>query len=496
MTLFERLRGRRDVDRDLPDELDAHLDARIEELEGAGLLPEDARRQARRELGNAALLTERGRDVWRFAIVEDAWQDSRYACRQLRRAPAFATAVILTLALGIGANTAIFGAVNGLLIRTLPVVDPGALVRLRYAGQNQMATSRSDYGASARDAGGREVRATFSYPMFLDLQQANRTMQQLFAGAPLGTLNLVADGAAAVAETFASTGNFYRALGIHAVLGRTLVPDDDRPTAEPAAVLSHLYWRTRFGGRPDAVGKVVRLNDVPVTIVGVLPQGFAGVQGPPQGPAGRAADVWVPLSVVGTLLPANAARLGNSTYWWLEVLGRLQPGATAAQVEGNLGGVFRSSARAGLDSYLRGLSDEERALARNRDRTAVPDLVVDSGSRGVYAPSSSVIRPLAIVGAAVGLVLLLVCANIANLLLSRSMARQASWPCGGHSARLDRGSCVNSSPKACCWRSPVARWAWSWPCGPDRSCRKPPGQLLRSTGGYGPLSSLWPRSPG
>jgi hypothetical protein len=162
VNLFERLRGRRDVDRDLADELAAHLDERIEELLRAGLSREAARRQARSELGNATLLTERGRDVWRFAIIEDAWQDLRYAARQLRGAPAFTATVILTLALGIGPNTVIFGAIDGLLIKTLTVTDPLSLVRLRYAGQNQMAMSRNDYGASARDPSGREVRATFT----------------------------------------------------------------------------------------------------------------------------------------------------------------------------------------------------------------------------------------------------------------------------------------------------------------------------------------------
>jgi predicted permease len=263
--------------------------------------------------------------------------------------------------------------------------------------------------------------------MFLQFQQANRTMLEVFAGAPLRELTLVADDAADVAYTFASTGNFYRALGIQAVVGRTLLPDDDRPTAIPTAAISFRYWRTRFGGQLEAVGKVVRLNDVPVTIVGVLPDSFTGVEGPPgriPGPAGRTADVWVPLSIVGRLLPADAARLDDPTRWWLEVVGRLKPGVTAEQVEGNLGGVFRSSARAGLDTYLAGLSKEERALASNRDRTAVPNLVVDSGARGVYAPSSGVVRPLVMMSAAVGLVLLLVCANIANLLLSRSTARQ------------------------------------------------------------------------
>jgi len=130
MNLFDRLRGRRNVDDDLIEELRAHLEARADELVEAGMADGEARQQARRELGNPTLLAERGRDVWRFAMAEDAWQDLRYACRQLRRAPAFATAAIVTLALGIGANATIFGLIEAVVLRPLPVRDPDELVQL------------------------------------------------------------------------------------------------------------------------------------------------------------------------------------------------------------------------------------------------------------------------------------------------------------------------------------------------------------------------------
>jgi predicted permease len=420
VNLVQRLRSRRRVDRDLAEELAGHIDSRTAELVAAGAGRGEARQQACRELGNTTLLIERGRDVWRFTLVENAWQDLRYALRQFRAAPVFAIAVVLTLALGIGANVAIFGAVNGLLIRTLPAVaDPGSLVRLRSTGQNQMATGMSEYGYS-RNVGGREVRATFSYPTYLALQQASRATSDLFAGAPLGTLTLASENIVDVADTFASTGNFYPGLGIQAVLGRSLNAADDKPGAQPAAMISYSYWRARFGGRPDVVGKGIRLNDVPLTIVGLLPADFVGVQRS----TGEAPDVSVPLSLVGLLFPERAAALREPTYWWLQILGRLHPGATAAQVSGNLAGVFQASARAGFGSYLAGLPEKDRSLARNRDRKAVPDLLVDSASRGVYDAQADVIGTVTMIGAAVGLILLLVCANVANLLLSRAAARQ------------------------------------------------------------------------
>jgi predicted permease len=341
----------------------------------------------------------------------------------LLQAKGWTTVVVISLALGIGANTALFSAVNGLLLRTLSVRDPDTLVRLRWSGKNDMVTSSSDYGFSGADENGRNFRATFSFAMFRQFVTDNRTMTDLFACAPFGRVSVGVDGQAEIANAFISTGNYYRVLGVNAMLGRTIVPEDDQPTAPPVAVLSARYWRSRFGSDPNAVGKVIRINNVPVTVIGVLPPEFTGIQQT----VSDGHEVGVPLSLDGQLSTGPAeqsTRMNKPTYWWLQVMGRLKPGATAAQVHGNLEGVFQQTARAGLNEYLASISESERGTMRNRNRTEVPRLRVDSGSRGIYDVSSTDKRAVTILSVVVILVLLIVCANVANLLLSRASGRR------------------------------------------------------------------------
>ncbi len=350
-------------------------------------------------------------------------RDLRQGLRMLLQAKGWTTVVVLSLALGIGANTALFSAINGLLIKTLPVRDPDALVRLRWSGKNDMVNSSSDYGFSGTDEAGRNIRSTFSYPMFKQFVADNKTMTDLFACAPFGRVSVVVDGQADIANSFISTGNYYRVLGVNAMLGRTIVPEDDQPSAPPVTVLSARYWRSRFGSDPKAVGKVIRINNVPVTVIGVLPPEFTGTQQT----VSDGHDVSVPLSLDGQLSTGQAEqtpRVNQPTYWWLQVMGRLKSGATAAQVQGNLEGVFQQTARAGLNEYLASLSDTERGTMRNRNRSEVPRLRVDSGSRGVYDVSPTDKRAVTILSVVVILVLLIVCANVANLLLSRATSRR------------------------------------------------------------------------
>jgi predicted permease len=346
-------------------------------------------------------------------------KDLRHAARMLLHAKGWTAIVVVSLALGIGANTALFSAVNGLLLKQLPVRDPETLVRLRWAGPNDMATSSSDYGFSARDASGLNIRTTVSYPMFQQYVANNKTMEDLFACAPFGRVNLVVDGQAEIANSFISTGNYYQMLGVKTRIGRTIVPDDDRPDAPPVAVISSQYWDRRFGSDPKVVGKTVRMNNVIVTIVGVLDPAFTGVQQPVAEPP----DISVPLAL-DPQLTVGPPRPSQATYWWLQVMGRLKPGVTAAQVQGNLEGLFQSTAKAGMDAYLASLSDSERGTASNRRRREVPRLRVDSGSRGIYDAQQNEVRSVTILGVVVTMVLLIVCANVANLLLSRATTRQ------------------------------------------------------------------------
>jgi predicted permease len=355
------------------------------------------------------------------------WKDLRHGIRSLLRDKGWTTIVVASLALGIGANTALFSAINGLYLRKLPVKAPDTLVRLRWLGRNDMATNSSDYGPGRR-VDGQNIRATVSYPMYLQYQQDNRTMDDLFACAPYGRANIVVDGRAEIANAFITTGNYYRMLGLAASPGRTIVPEDDRPSAAPVAVISARYWRKRFGGDPQIVGKVVRFNNVPLTIVGVVTPELVGVQQVfSDGP-----DIAVPLALDAQLAPAQPAapgvpsvpRLAAPTVWWLQVMGRLKPGVTAGQVQANLATVFQNTARAGFDSFFSTLPATTRSSSRFQNRILVPHLLVESGARGIYDVNQSDERSVRILGAVVVLVLLIVCANVANLLLSRATTRQ------------------------------------------------------------------------
>ena len=348
-------------------------------------------------------------------------KDLRLAVRMLLHAKGWTLVVVLSLALGIGANAAIFSGLNALLLTTVPVKAPDTLVRLRWGGRNDMVNSSSDYGSSRPAADGQRVRTTFSYPMYQQFLADNRTMSDLLACAPFGDVRAIVEGQAQVASAFLSSGNYYQLLGVNARLGRTILPDDDKPSAPPVAVVSSRFWHTRLNTDPDVIGKTLRVNDVVVTIVGVLPAEFTGIQTPTQ----LARDISMPLALIPQLSTTGVdARLGDATFWWVQVMGRLKPGMTAAQVQGNLEGVFQQTARAGFDAYMKSTSDKERAAASNQNRTAVPRLIVDSGSHGIYDVNTNDSRAATILSVIVGLVLLLVCANVANLLLSRATVRQ------------------------------------------------------------------------
>jgi len=233
-------------------------------------------------------------------------RDLRHAVRVLLRSKGWTAVVLLSLALGIGANTALFTAVNGLLLQTVAVPDAQSLVRLKWTGENDMIRNSSDYGYSA-PIGGRDVRSTFSYAIYKDLRAANQTLTDLAACAPGGVVNVIVNGEADLAPALGVTGNYFRVLGVQPIAGRLLGDQDAEHGAPPVAVISEGFWQRRFGREQSAIGRVVTMNNVQVTIVGVTASSFTGIQrvdGPTR-------DVTLPLAQ----LNQAAQQLAQPTSW-------------------------------------------------------------------------------------------------------------------------------------------------------------------------------------
>jgi predicted permease len=322
-------------------------------------------------------------------------RDIRHAIRSLRQAPGFVLIVVLTLGLGIGANTAIFSLMDQVLLRPLPVHDPSALVLLDGPGAFQ----------------GRTVNlATFSYPMYVDFRDRNEVFSGVLARFPLST-TVVWRGASERANGELVSGNYFDVLGVPPALGRVLNAADDRvPGAHPVAVLSYGYWQRRFGGDPLVLNQTITVNGHPLTIVGVSARGFAGVQ------VGQAADVMLPLMMKAQMTP-TWNDLDNRRSRWVTVMARLKPG------------VSRTAAEAAMNVIYRQINEQEvKDIPNNsenfRKRFVSKHLDVLPGHRGLSDLRREFSTPLIVLMSMVGVVLLIACANVANLLLARTTARQ------------------------------------------------------------------------
>jgi predicted permease len=305
------------------------------------------------------------------------------------------------------------------LLQPIGADRPEALVRLKWVGRNDMGNEFDDYFTPRKDAAGQEVRATVSYPIFEALHGASAsTLVDLTAGAPHAQDNLVIDGHGELVSTYLAAGNFFTVLGVRPATGRLLQPSDDTPAAPAVAVISARFWKRRFGASAAAIGTVARLHDVPVTIVGVTEPSFGGIQQSIDEPP----DVTVALALAARFVEPDYKQ--RSTHWWLQVVGRLRPGSTAAQVEASLAGVFEATARGAWTSVARSPATVGNAAAQNRDRTAVPRLRVESARRGIYEPAERDVESVTLLGIVAFVLLLIVCANVANLLLARAAARQ------------------------------------------------------------------------
>jgi predicted permease len=390
-------------DADLERELRADLELEEQEQREKGLSPDEARREARRAFGNTTLIKEQTHEAWGWAALEHFAQDIRYGARQLRRAPAFTITAVLILALGIGAVTAVFSLIDAALLRMLPVEKPEQLVEFK-------ATNPAF-----------PVNDAFSYPTLQDLKGQTQVLAGVFAFRKLNRVDLEVDGRGGLAEGQLVSGNYFAVLGVGAARGRTLLPIDETVAgSSPVAVIGYDYWRTRFALDPDIVGKHVRINNVPFTIVGVTEPEFYGVQ------PGEKVEISVPLTMIGSVYPgfANAGGPADALKApfrnWLHVMGRVRDGVTSDRATASLEPVFAQSMRDAAAS-LAGTPIDSPAV---RQTFLNFRLRLEPGSQGLAALRQQFSKPLWIVMAIVGLLLLITCANVANLLLARANARE------------------------------------------------------------------------
>jgi len=482
---------------ELSEEMQAHLTLAEREAMESGQTVKEAQAAARREFGNVGLAEEVTRDAWGFVWLEQLLQDIRFGLRVLRKSPGFAAVAILTLALGIGANTAIFSLIDAVMLRSLPVEDPSQLVLLKWGARTPPDThgylSAGDCTSNLRfglgNPSGNPSGCSFSEPMFHEIAQAN-VFSGTAAFANAGRMNLTGNGPAAVVNGQLVSGDFFRTMGLKPAIGRLLDTVDDKPSAAAVAVLNYGYWQSAFGGSRDVVGRTIELNGVAFTIAGVAEQRFTGIT------PGSDYDVWLPLSDGERISTSGPFRWQNrqadAAFWWLTILGRVKPGTPRAQAQAIVSSLFRNEmlhgsvpifhageagggpaprpgAPTGGNAIVRrqiatvggpapagggtptglpppGASGAERVLMAappgaapeggphpsaiasapatlskaddNPEITLVPAQSGLTGSRTQYSD------PLYVLMLAVGIILLIACANVAGLMLARAAARQ------------------------------------------------------------------------
>jgi predicted permease len=369
-------------DDELEREIRTHLELEAEERVAEGMSETDAAYAARRAFGNVTRTREDVRFVWGRVWLEQLGQDIRHAIRVCRTSPAFTLVTVLTLALGIGANTAIFSLMDGVLFRPLPVTEPDRLVTL----------------AAANDVDPGSPLTRFSYPLLEILRGNSEVLSSLIAYQKY-PLTLDADAGAERAMGMVVTGDYFTALGVRAAVGRTLHLDDNRPRdGKPVTVISYGFWQRRFAADRHIVGRKIRINGHPFTIVGVAQQGFFGTE------VGVSSDVWLPLWAVGDI----AGMLTNPSASILPAIARLKPGITRELAQERV----RMHLAAAMETRARG------AAARQ-----LPQLLLLPGTEALSNVQGQFSTPLWVLMATVALVLLIACCNVAGLLLVRGVAR-------------------------------------------------------------------------
>jgi putative ABC transport system permease protein len=382
-----RMRWRRDRhDRELADEMALHLELRTERLRQSGLSVDQAREMATKRFGNVMLQRERSRDLWGWPCFETCWQDIRYAVRVSWKRPAFTVLVVLTMALGIGANTAVFALLHGLLLRPPPVANPEKLVVL-FSGRE----------------GGTPYRR-LSYPNYLDIRESTSTLASLAAFCWPMPMDLSSNGSAPAERIWAQlvSGNFFDVLGVHASVGRTFASDEDLTrNTHLVAVVSHDFWHSRLGADPSIVGKTIRLNGRRFTVIGVASREMPQVD-PPFEP-----DLWVPMAVQAVVMPGQDGKLDSRSETWLRGIGRLHPAANLAQAQAELATIAASLAE----------------THPNENHRLTLTLRSQGDARAIVMGMFGAAGLTWVLFSLVALLLLIACANLAGLLSVRALSR-------------------------------------------------------------------------
>jgi predicted permease len=386
----------KDKDADLHDELRSHLDLAIADRVARGESPRDAESNARRQLGNLSQIQEATRDVWGRRWLERGVQDIRYALRIFRRNPGFAAVAVVSLALGVGANTALFEVVDALRLQTLPVADPASLVEVRLDDLD----------------GARGSIQSWHAPVTNPIWEAIRDRQQALSGVfawGAEEFDLTNGGETRPVDGLWVSGGFFDVLGLRPAAGRLFGPADDRPGCAARTVLSYAYWQRTYAGSPAVVGRKIDMNARPVEIVGVAPRGFTGLE------VGRMFDLAMPICADPLMSDDGKGRLASGTDWWLSVFGRLKPGWTVERATAHFAALSRDLFRA--------------TLPPGYPQVSVPKYLASTLRADPVASGISHLRelyeaPLWILLGTAGLVLLIACANLANLLLARATARR------------------------------------------------------------------------
>src|SRR5215510_12780789 len=387
-------RGR--YEREMEEEMRCHLELQIEQNLASGMAAEEARYAARRQFGNQTWLEEVSREMWSLTSIETLMQDLRYGARMLLKNRGFTAVIVITLALGIGANTAIFSLINTALLKSLPVKDPRRLVFFMVAGPQGMGTG-------------------FSYPLLQQFNQNNHSFTGILAANTPGQMRMAepeTGGQVELAQAGRVSGNFFSELGVRAVAGRMLTEDDDSPSGgQPVAVISYNYWKRRFSLDPGVIGHKITLNDFPFTIVGVAPPGFFGIE------VGSNTDLWWPIRMTPQVRPGDQS-LNEGSHRWLYLMARLKPSASLERAQAEMNAVFRRRLNEIAPERLAGFTPAQQL------NYFAQSIKLVAGGAGFTWLRERVKQPLLILLIVVGLVLLIACANVANLLLARAATRR------------------------------------------------------------------------